>query len=278
MNIRFWIGLAILFLWLACNSSAIDNQESAVNNVEEMGNDTIISSPTAQDTFAFDLNFYPADSQLTLEVLTLGAFHGEDVPNGADSQQWYGLFKSGDSFYIELTSLEFATFHDEIVDEKGDSTSVEITVANQDSCIMLISKMANLTERSLDTAWWERISIYPDDSLELNDGNQDYLFTATGEGKKPEKRGWYPVKNYKLYQKTIENGETVEHLLVAQPYFDDVFTEILFIGDIDGDGVLDYIIETSNKYSWSRPTLYLSSKSKSGKVAVPVGGHTQTGC
>ena len=43
-------------------------------------------------------------------------------------------------------------------------------------------------------------------------------------------------------------------------------TEILWIGDLDADGMPDMIIDMSPKYSYSNPTLFLSSKADEGNL------------
>jgi hypothetical protein len=51
--------------------------------------------------------------------------------------------------------------------------------------------------------------------------------------------------NYKLYITATIKGEAHKNLLVAQQNFDDQMIKLIFAGDIDGDGILDLIIDTS---------------------------------
>lgn len=53
---------------------------------------------------------------------------------------------------------------------------------------------------------------------------------------------------------------------------------LIFVGDIDGDGILDLIIDTSRHYNATSPTIYLSRPADNGEVVKPIGGHTSVGC
>lgn len=64
------------------------------------------------------------------------------------------------------------------------------------------------------------------------------------------------IQDYNLYIKS----DTAHQKILHQDYFDDLRgATILWIGDIDGDNMPDMIIDNSHKYSYSAPTLYLSS-------------------
>jgi hypothetical protein len=89
---------------------------------------------------------------------------------------------------------------------------------------------------------------------------------------------WLEIWNYKLYLTASRNGQSIIELLVAQPNFDDQMIKILFAGDIDGDGFLDLIIDTSRHYNSTIPTLYLSKPAAGGHLVKPVGQHETVGC
>lgn len=74
------------------------------------------------------------------------------------------------------------------------------------------------------------------------------------------------VENYKLYL-TVGNKE---QLLLTEKSFNDTFVILLFAGDIDGDGKLDFIFEANRHYEEERVVLFLSSKAKSGEAVKKV--------
>ena len=55
-------------------------------------------------------------------------------------------------------------------------------------------------------------------------------------------------------------------------------TSIIFSGDIDGDGLLDLVIDLSNHYNVSNPALFLSKPATSDNAVKLVGQHLRVGC
>jgi len=98
----------------------------------------------------------------------------------------------------------------------------------------------------------------------LNYKNEAYTLTAEGEIKSTETRSddsgesevWHNVENYKLYLKT---ANTEEQLIIAENNFNDTFVVLIFAGDIDRDGKLDFIFEANRDYEETRMLLFLSS-------------------
>ena len=59
---------------------------------------------------------------------------------------------------------------------------------------------------------------------------------------------------------------------------DDASPVLLFAGDLDRDGKLDLIFNTTDHYNVSRPTLFLSSQAKSGELLGEVAHYESVGC
>jgi hypothetical protein len=53
---------------------------------------------------------------------------------------------------------------------------------------------------------------------------------------------------------------------------------IHFAGDLDGDGLLDWILDTSDHYNANVMTWYLSAPAPADGLVVPVAAHTAVGC
>jgi hypothetical protein len=239
-----------------------------------------VTHKTVNDSIVYDYSTFPIDSSFSTKVLTVGTFHDDEVWEGADKQKWFGLFHNKNGFYISETKLTIKRVFDEIVDEnENERTGWEIQTVNKDTSIILMGGLNTLTSHIIQQAILPKEQVFPGDTLRINYLGIDYKIYATGSKKKvqddPE---WFDVWNYKLYLEATIKGQLHTSLLIAQPNFDDEMINIMFAGDIDGDGVLDLIIDTSSDYNATSPTIYFSSPATNGEVVKPIGRHVSVGC
>lgn len=270
-----------VFSLTACNNlNKQNNLVKETSTVDTLASAIKDSNVNDIDTVSYDYSYFPIDSLFTTKVLTVGTFHDDEVWESADKEKWFGLFKSNTGFYLQETKLKTKRVYDQIVDEnENEKTGWEVQTINKDTSIILIETSNFLTPHSVKQAILSKEQVYPGDTLRINYFGIDYKIFATGGKKKvqndPE---WFDVWNYKLYMTATIKGQQKTSLLVAQPNFDDQMINLIFAGDIDGDGILDLIIDTSRHYNSTSPTIYLSKPADNGEVVKPIGGHTSVGC
>jgi hypothetical protein len=228
---------------------------------------------------SIDYSYFPVDSAFTTKVLTVGTFHSDEVWNGADKEKCFGLFQGKTGFYLAETKLKTERINDVVLDEVGQKTGWKVQTVNKDTSIILIGRLSFLGRHTVKRALLPKDRIFPGDTLRINYLGIDYRLYATGGKKRlldnPED---FLVWNYKLYMTATIKGQIHKSLLAAQPNFDDQMINIIFAGDIDGDGILDLVIDTSRHYNATSPTIYLSRPAEKGEIVKPIGGHTSTGC
>ena len=273
--------LAVLVL-TACNNSSRQNNTTQKNLVSDSSLNNKAIYTTNQDTIKYDNYIFPVESSFLIKVLTVGNFHSDEVENKANKEKWLGLFHNKTGFYIADTKLITKRVHDEILDEnESEKTGWEIKTGNEDSCLLLISSNSYVNEKAIKHLTLLKNQIYPGDTVTFQFLGVGYkLFATGGKKKSQDDPSGLEVWNYKLYLTTTIKGEQHKSLLVAQPNFDEKMITIIFSGDIDGDGILDLIINTSRHYDEESPTIYLSKPADKPKkeVVKPVGGHTSFGC
>lgn len=273
--------ICLIFGLTACDNK-LSKQNNTENKIEKVDTSAKmdISSSTNMDTIVYDYSSFPSDTCFSTKVLTVGTFHGDEVWDNVDKVNWLGLFHNTSGFYIAETKLQTKRVHDQIVDQKdNEKTGWEIQTINKDTSLILIEGINLLTAHNIEEAILSKKQIFPGDTLKINYLNIDYKIFATG-GKKeiqgnPEQ---FEIWNYKLYLMATIEGLERKSLLVAQPNFDDQMINLIFAGDIDGDGILDLIIDTSRHYNATSPTLYLSKPATIKEVVKPIGGHISVGC
>lgn len=233
-------------------------------------------SEAPADTIHYDYTTFPTDSQLSLKVLREGEFHHDEVWEDAGKMAWMGLFRGDAGYYLSATQIRTKRVNDAILDNENEKTGWQVTAQHEDSCLLLVEALPYLSERTVPSASLPSDIILPGDTLHLSFLGKDYYIFATGGKEKVDDSDWYNVWNYKLYIETNAKANS-RSLLVAQPNFDDAMIMLLFAGDIDGDGILDLIIDTSRHYNMEQPTLYLSGHVPEREVVIPAGSHRREG-
>ncbi|MDB5248506.1 MAG: hypothetical protein JWQ40_2900 [Segetibacter sp.] len=270
-----------VFMLATCNSV---NTETA-NKVENSQTDTVVAANqnvqvTSTESLSHGKVVFPVDSLMKIKLLTTGNFHSDEVWETADKEKWIGIFKNKEGFYLKQTTVKTRRVHDEIVDEnKNEKTGWEVSASNKDSNIILIEALPYLADRKIQTVALSKNFIYPDETLSVSYLGNQYKIFATGSKKKEQQDPEaFEVRNYKLYLTANINGKETTQLLAAQPDFEDKMIELLFAGDIEGDGILDFIIDTSRHYNMISPTIFLSKPADNGQIVKPLGSHVSVGC
>jgi len=273
--------LSIISLLFSCSETKRNNSFDIVeeNKIDSIKITEINTIEEVVDTITYDEIYFPIDSLLTTKLLTEGFFHEDEVDAYELNKEWFCLFKKGKEIHLSKTKLLIERVNDPILDEnENEKTAWKINTVIKDTSLILIETCPFLTERIILNYDLPEY-IYPNDTISFNYLNKDYkLFATGGKRKESENSEWYIVWNYKLYLTSNINGIEQTELLVATSRFDDNMIRILFAGDIDGDEKLDLLIDTSNHYNATSPTLYLSKPAEEGHIIKPIATHTSVGC
>ena len=149
--------------------------------------------------------------------------------------------------------------------------------ADDQNVKILISGLDFLESGGVYTVRDSEFQLHPgEDVVEEHEGTT-HRFFAEGEVTTYDEYGDV-YTSYSLYVETERDGEKKTQLLVEQDAFDDSMISVLFIGDIDGDGILDIITDNTYHYNVSIPTLYLSRPAQGDEILKKVGEHQSVGC
>jgi hypothetical protein len=243
--------------------------------------DSISSKPTFKDTLTKANNqpqSYP-EPNTKIKIHQIGAYHEGEVWDGFDKKSWIGLFKNTKGYYLKKVKIKVISYLDEILDDdEKHITGREITSEISDENILLINGIS-LQEGMVDTASVVLESLLPNESKDILFNGISYHFFAKGikEFEDGDKEA-FQLKNYKLYVEAIVDGRLITQLLSQFETSDDAQNKFLFIGDIDHDGKLDFIIDTTNHYNGSSPTLFLSSEASENQLVKEVADFSTVGC
>jgi len=276
-----WL-VSLIFLIVSCgnkNTQAEKLKEDFVENKKPQ-NDLKLNHENEKDTIKYDNLNFPNDNNYIAKLLTTGTFHSDEVWINADKEKWFGLFNNENGFYLAETKVITIRVRDLIVDEnENEKTGWNVQTNNKDTSIMLINGLNFQSKHEIKQMVLQKDQVMPDDTLHFNYLGIEYELFATGSMKNDKNDpNWKIVWNYKIYLRVHKDGQIITELLVAKPNFDAEMINIMFAGDIDGDGLLDLIIDTSRHYNATIPTLYLSKSADKGHLLKAVAGHKSIGC
>lgn len=259
MRLLFLVFILLLF---SCRYQSPDRHNKA-------------ASPARIDTIRINKIITSADTNI--KVLTTSIFHEGEIDTNFQRNSWKGLFTKGNKCYLLDTKVSITRAFDPLIDKPGVKTGIDIEAGNKDTTILLISGIAlkNIPVKKLTLP---KTKILPGEKQDFKYNGILYSLYGTGK-KKPVSPGSndYEVTDYKLFIQATLNSHHYIQLLVSTPFYEGPFhTQIKFVGDIDNDGIPDFIIDTSNYYGSENSTLFLSGPSKGKALYTIVGEVTGT--
>jgi len=258
LNSTFFISLITLGLF-SCTTST--------NNTEETAKGTDILSTV--DTIAkLDL---PSTSSIGFLMPTEYGILVEDE-SLLDGKQ-LAVFLNEKGLFCQETELITTPMKDEMNDPEGVKSLTQIkSKTNQEIPFMLLYGLPNLDGDTLPFYPNFKSQLLPGESMQIG----EYTFTASGKLVKTEYGE--TVENYKLILEGSKNNQLIKQMIADIPFFDDKMVTFYWIGDLDQDGLPDFLVDLSHKYSYTMPSLFLSSKAGNEELVQLVAQLSEFGC
>lgn len=215
-----------------------------------------------------------------VSILAPGSFHGEEVPDDA-AGRWFGLVAEGGGATLQAVDVRVTPEVDVIVDAAGEMTGRRVDVSPAIDPIVLLRGIPNLRVGAVPTSL-HRISVLADTPRVTQLGARSYSFrlqcsdVQLVHGQRHQECGLL-----------LSDGTRNQLLSTYTAYFEgDVriwsseqeAPHILWAGDLDADGRLDLLLDTSNHYNIDEMQLYLSSQAREGELVAPAATFSATGC
>jgi len=167
---------------------------------------------------------------------------------------WYGLFKDKNgSFLLKKVNINYFS----TIDKEFDRKNFGVSVGNDNGLLLIIGSKKPLKEglrKCIDLNKMREDNNNEFDEKKLKD------YGIEKETIK-EQFGFH-------YQYRVNKGKKTQILSSVYGKEDYGFTHIEFIGDIDGDNEMDYILGTDAEQGYD--ILFLSSEKKAGNIVEPV--------
>ena len=217
-----------------------------------------------------------------------GQFHaGETI--ALDGERWLALRMDMAEAALRPATVRVATVEDVLLDEPGERSGQAVSSRPADDAILVFLRGPALVAGLVAQA-----------RVDMVDGDDRYRFERALAFRDASyrlrsectPRGGAPVAGQRQFDCVVvlrDVDSPREQVLVRMDGYaagpgehawlgDDAAPELLFAGDLDHDGELDLLFDTSHHYNLSRPTLFLSSQAGPGELLREVATHEATGC
>lgn len=207
----------------------------------------------------------------TIQLLETGAFHGDEV-NARSGERWMGIAEESSGVVWRRYILTVRKVEDPIVDGPGEKTGKAVSVRGPKP-VFLIKGLDHLraakVETTFSTPLGQRLAEHALPALVL--GSRSYRLHVTNVKRDDAE----PSKPSELW---LESEGLRQHLYTWPDGLDDEYCELVWAGDLDGDGRLDLYMRLSDHYNVSERTLFLSSKAGPQRIVEKVAVWITTGC
>jgi hypothetical protein len=200
-----------------------------------------------------------------IALMQTGTFHGDEI-TARTGEQWLGLVPRGDGFVWRQLGVTVRAVEDPLLDTAGEKTGKEVAVAGGSPVILVRGFKAPAGGRVVTAmARPEGLPLAGGKALELTCRGCGPAYALRLESAAPARL-------------MLQSSGGAQILYEWPDGFSDQHCELIWAGDLDGDGRLDLVMNLSGHYNVSETTLFLSSTRQQGKLVRKAAVFRVVGC
>lgn len=187
--------------------------------------------------------------------------HGNVNPAASLNKKWIELYEKDGEYYLGAPKFK-------IEKEISDSSGFPLMTIMAENEVLIFMDFPELKMGKIKHLNISKRKIWPDDKLTFTFNNVNYVLRAEGKvlsevkvvTEEDDKEAIFnEIADFKLY---LSAGNVAEQLIFEEESFWEKVLELLFVGDIDGDGKLDFLLRADRNNEGNRVVLFLSSKAQ----------------
>jgi len=216
--------------------------------------------------------FVIAELPVNVDLLFVGTYRRGAI-EASSGETWFGVYSTGDGFRLLRSKILVEQLRH---DNPDLPFTVRVTADQQRVPVFLVKGIPGLSDRPIPTIFSGKFFLPPFQTsiLQLTDSIR-YGFQAKGTYR--EVAGAQGLYDYELefFQfpwKRSQMLATFRQIDLENP------PSILWAGDLDNDGKLDFILELANHSGATQKTLYLSSMAKGNDFVAEAAEFSHPDC
>lgn len=205
----------------------------------------------------------------------VGSFHGDETV-ARDGERWLALRATPGGAALVPARVHVRAVHDAVVDAPGGASGREVSADVEGASVLL--RGPGLRAGAVGAAAiGPEPRLLGESAIALRLQGRDYRLSLDCDVPAADARCRIRLAQGARRQVLLEiaAGRADDGRLLLG---DDASPALWFAGDLDRDGRLDLLLDTSDHYNVGRPTLLLSSQARAGELVRPVATHRSTGC
>lgn len=216
------------------------------------------------------------------ELLLPGDYHGDEV-TARDREIWLTLVLDAEGrTHLEPRPVAIDAIHDAVLDELDAATGKRVG-AGSDDALFHVRDIAGATAGNIVSAYIAGgepliIDAQFDRSFQLDGRDAGNLRLECGA---PDRDALTTCAlRLRLGQRSQTLATWQAEARVPGPWMlgNDAYPHLRWAGDLDRDGRLDLLIDVSDHYNVSQPTLFLSSQASDGELVHAAAALRSLGC
>lgn len=260
-------------LLIGCKETANTENVTEQNPIEEVNakQEEPINVNKFEDAFGKEEN-------AVIDIL-LPAYYDEDLKDTYSSinENWLE-FRQVDKMHFIVKQADY-NLTDPILNECTEVNQIGVFSPEEEEPLFFFAHNKLLAKGDIVSLPIKNKPLWPGEVYEYKYKGHTYTLEAEGvlkntykytDDSSEEAREFREFEKYKLYI-SVDGKEKQVVLDIAD--FHDTFVQLLFVGDLDGDGKLDFVFDTSADYEQKMIEVYLSKEAKHYLYLAGSGGY-----
>ena len=208
-----------------------------------------------------------ADSKI--EILYPGFYYAGTISNQT-GEKWFGLYEKKNGFELIETEIIVDPTEDACSGDKpGETTGWNVRTKRKEQPLIFVRGFDELKNGLVKTIFCGRLFIAPDQDVQF--GALDSVQNQLVAGGSMIPKSTNQELHYEQYTLTLY-GENKKQLLSipSKSYPGECELDVIWVGDLDRDGKLDFLLDLPKREYTRNYTLFLSSKAKNPNIVEKV--------